>query len=203
MKIEDIKSLAVDIQNNIQDIEIILTDSFLNNYSFAILLNNYNKITDILSILKEQYSFKILTDIFAADYPNKTNRFEITYNLLSLTNNVRALIKICVNENEFVPSTVNIFNASNWYEREIWDMYGVKFSNHPDLRKILTDYGFEGHPLRKDFPLTGYVEVRYDLEKKKVVYEPVKLQQEFRNFDFISPWEGTDYVLPGDEKADK
>lgn len=140
-------------------------------------------------------------DLFATDYPAREKRFEVTYQLMSLENNLRFFIKTSVNNEESLPSICNIFQAAMWYEREAWDMYGVIFEGNPDLRRILTDYGFQGHPLRKDFPLTGYVEVRYDIEKKKVVYEPVKLVQEYRSFDFVSPWEGADYVLPGDEKA--
>lgn len=145
--------------------------------------------------------FKQLVDIFGVDYPERKNRFEINYNMLSLHKNIRACVKVCVDESTAIPSVVNLFPAAGWFERETWDMYGVRFTGNPDLRRILTDYGFEGHPLRKDFPLTGYVEVRYDQEKHRVVYEPVKLDQEFRTFYFMSPWEGTDYILPGDEKA--
>lgn len=134
--------------------------------------------------------FKVLVDICGVDYPERAQRFEVVYNLLSLAQNQRIRVKLRTDEDVPVPSVAGIFSAATWYEREIWDMYGVLFSNHPDLRRILTDYGFEGHPLRKDFPLTGYVEVRYDEEQKRVVYEPVKLAQEFRRFDFLSPWEG-------------
>ena len=144
--------------------------------------------------------FKQLIDLTAVDYPDEEKRFEIVYQLLSLKFNVRATVKLCV-ENSAVPSVVKIFGDANWLEREVFDMYGVKFKKHPDLRRILTDYGFEGHPQRKDFPLTGYVELRYDEEQQRVVYEPVKLHQEYRNFDYVSPWEGTEYILPGDEKA--
>jgi NADH-quinone oxidoreductase subunit C len=136
------------------------------------------------------------------DYPGREARFEVVYHLLSPGQNLRVRVKIAAAEDTQVPSVTNLFPSANWYEREAFDLYGILFSGHPDLRRILTDYGFSGHPLRKDFPLTGYVEVRYDDEKKRVVYEPVKLQQEFRNFDFLSPWEGTEYVLPGDEKAE-
>ena len=134
--------------------------------------------------------FKVLVDICGVDYPERAQRFEVVYNLLSLTQNHRIRVKLRTDEDTPVPSVAAIFSTATWYEREIWDLYGVLFSNHPDLRRILTDYGFEGHPLRKDFPLTGYVEVRYDEEQKRVVYEPVKLAQEFRRFDFLSPWEG-------------
>ena len=145
--------------------------------------------------------FKMLIDVFGVDFPARERRFEVVYNLLSLKINRRIRVKVEADEQTLVPSVSDVFSSAGWYEREVWDMYGVLFSDHPDLRRILTDYGFEGHPQRKDFPLTGYVELRYDVEQKKIVYEPVKLDQEFRNFDFVSPWEGTQYVLPGDEKA--
>lgn len=145
--------------------------------------------------------FEVLIDICGVDYPGRPERFEIVYHLLSPRRNQRVRIKVGTDEKTPVPSIVDVFPAANWFEREAYDMYGIMFSGHPDLRRILTDYGFEGYPMRKDFPLTGYVEVRYDDEQKRVVYEPVRLNQEFRNFDFESPWEGTDYVLPGDEKA--
>ena len=145
--------------------------------------------------------FKMFTDICGNDYPDRELRFEVVYNLLSLRYNSRILVKVSADEGTVIPSVTSIFSGAGWYEREVWDMYGIPFDGHPDLRRILTDYGFDGHPQRKDFPLTGYVEVRYDLEKKRVIYEPVSLPQEFRNFDFLSPWEKAEYVLPGDEKA--
>jgi len=145
--------------------------------------------------------FKCFTDIAGVDYPEREQRFDVVYHLLSLKFNRRVRVKIFTDERTPVPSAVKVFPGALWYEREIWDLYGVFFSENPDLRRILTDYGFDGHPMRKDFPLTGYVEVRYDPERQRVVYEPVKLTQEFRDFDFESPWEGTEYVLPGDEKA--
>ncbi|HCH57499.1 MAG TPA: NADH-quinone oxidoreductase subunit C [Rhodospirillaceae bacterium] len=146
--------------------------------------------------------FKILIDITAVDFPERGERFEIVYNLLSLSHNQRIRVTVSTDENTPVPSMVSLFSAAGWFEREVWDMFGVFFTDHPDLRRMLTDYGFEGHPLRKDFPLTGYVEVRYDEEQKRVVHQPVTLTQDFRNFDFMSPWEGAEYILPGDEKAD-
>ena len=146
-------------------------------------------------------SFEQLVDVCGVDYPERPQRFEIVYNMLSLSRNRRIRLKVATDEETPVPSVTAVFLSAGWFEREVWDLYGVFFENHPDLRRILTDYGFEGHPLRKDFPLTGFVEVRYDDELKRVVYEPVRLNQEFRNFDFLSPWEGTDYVLPGDEKS--
>ena len=141
-------------------------------------------------------NFSTLVDITVVDYPNRENRFELVYHYLSMYQNQRIRVKMEVNEDHIVPSIVDIFPASNWFEREIFDMFGILFSGHPDLRRILTDYGFKGHPLRKDFPTTGYVELRYDEEKKRVVYEPVELVQEYRQFDFMSPWEGAEYILP-------
>ncbi len=148
-------------------------------------------------------TFRCFIDICGADYPERPKRFEVVYHLLSLRHNARIRLKVVTDEGTPVPSVISVFPAANWFERETYDLYGILFSGHPDLRRLLTDYGFEGHPLRKDFPLTGFVEVRYDQDEARVVYEPVKLVQEFRNFDFLSPWEGTDYVLPGDEKTSK
>jgi NADH-quinone oxidoreductase subunit C len=145
--------------------------------------------------------FKVLVDLCGVDYPERPERFEVVYNLLSLKHNRRIRVKVATDETGPVPSVTSVYSAAGWYEREAWDLFGIFFSDHPDLRRILTDYGFEGHPLRKDFPLTGYVEVRYDEDRKRVVYEPVKLKQEFRSFDFLSPWEGMNQILPGDEKA--
>jgi NADH-quinone oxidoreductase subunit C len=145
--------------------------------------------------------FVSFIDICGADYPGRERRFDVVYHFLSPYLNHRIRLKVEADETTAVPSLVGVFPAANWFEREVYDLYGVLFSGHPDLRRILTDYGFEGHPLRKDFPMTGFVEVRYDEAQGRVVYQPVSLSQEFRNFDFLSPWEGTDYVLPGDEKA--
>ncbi|MGP2493095.1 NADH-quinone oxidoreductase subunit C [Mesorhizobium sp. PUT5] len=145
--------------------------------------------------------FVSIIDVCGADYPSREKRFDVVYHLLSPTRNLRIRVKVEADEETLVPSVTGVWPGADWFERETYDLYGVLFSGHPDLRRILTDYGFEGHPLRKDFPLTGFVEVRYDDEAKRVIYEPVELKQEFRNFDFLSPWEGTDYVLPGDEKA--
>ena len=147
--------------------------------------------------------FTVLVDLCGVDYPEHERRFEVVYNLLSLKHNRRIRVKVLTDETTPVPSVAGVFSAAGWFEREAWDLYGIFFSDHPDLRRILTDYGFEGHPMRKDFPLTGYVEVRYDQEQKRVVYEPVKLTQDFRSFDFLSPWEGMTPLLPGDEKATK
>ena len=146
---------------------------------------------------------EILIDIAGVDYPDRAQRFEVVYHLLSPRLNQRIRVKIAADEGTQVPSAIPVFPNADWYEREAYDMFGILFAGHPDLRRLLTDYGFQGHPLRKDFPLTGYVEVRYDDEKKRVVYEPVKLTQDFRTFDFESPWEGTTYNIPGDEKASK
>ncbi|MCT8990643.1 NADH-quinone oxidoreductase subunit C [Chelativorans sp. SCAU2101] len=172
-------------------------------YGELTLVVEPDDIVEVLSFLKTdvQCQFFAFIDISGADYPAREKRFEVVYHLLSPRQNQRIRVKISTDEDTPVPSVVDVFPGANWYEREVYDLYGVLFSGHPDLRRILTDYGFEGHPLRKDFPLTGFVEVRYDDEAKRVVYEPVNLRQEFRNFDFLSPWEGTDYVLPGDEKA--
>jgi NADH-quinone oxidoreductase subunit C len=145
--------------------------------------------------------FEVLIDICGVDYPERERRFDVVYHLLSVRRNLRLRIKLETDETAPVPSVVEIFPTANWFEREAYDMYGILFSGHPDLRRLLTDYGFQGFPLRKDFPLTGYVEMRYDDEQKRIIYEPVKLIQEFRSFDFESPWEGTSYILPGDEKA--
>ena len=155
---------------------------------------------EILSYLKEQ-QFNLLTDLSAVDYPENNKRFEMIYNLLNIYDNKRIILKFSVEDNKPVESVADLFSAAVWYEREIWDMFGIHFNNSPDLRRILTDYDFEGHPLRKDFPLTGFKEVRYDEAQQKVIYEPVTLTQDFRNFDFMSPWEGAKYILPGDEKA--
>ncbi len=146
-------------------------------------------------------AFVNLTDVCGVDWPEREKRFDVVYHFLSPRQNVRIRVKVATDESSPVPSITPVFPGADWFEREAYDFYGILFTGHPDLRRILTDYGFEGHPLRKDFPLTGYVEVRYDDEQKRVVYEPVRLAQEFRDFDFLSPWEGTDYVLPGDEKA--
>ncbi|HXQ50456.1 MAG TPA: NADH-quinone oxidoreductase subunit C [Stellaceae bacterium] len=160
-------------------------------------------ITRVLAFLRDDAKclFSVLVDICGVDHPDRAKRFDVVYNLLSLKLNHRIRLKVATDENQPVPSCVGVFSAAGWFEREAWDLYGIYFADHPDLRRILTDYGFEGHPLRKDFPLTGYVELRYDEGQKRVVYEPVRLKQEFRSFDFLSPWEGMSHVLPGDEKA--
>jgi NADH-quinone oxidoreductase subunit C len=172
-------------------------------YGELTLLVPGEEIGRVLTFLRDdpRCLFVSLIDLCGADYPGRERRFDVVYHLLSYRHNRRIRIKLEADEVTPVPSVIDVYPTANWFEREAYDLYGVLFSGHPDLRRILTDYGFEGHPLRKDFPLSGFVEVRYDEEQKRVVYEPIKLQQEFRSFDFLSPWEGTDYVLPGDEKA--
>ncbi|MFV0295514.1 MAG: NADH-quinone oxidoreductase subunit C [Hyphomicrobiaceae bacterium] len=163
-----------------------------------------DRIVDVLTKLRDapELRFEVLIDVTAVDWPGREHRFDVVYHLLSVRTNQRIRVKLETNETAPVPSVIEVFPTANWLERETYDMYGVLFSGHPDLRRILTDYGFEGHPLRKDFPVTGFKEVRYDYDTKRVVYEPVNLAQEFRQFDFESPWEGVDYILPGDEKAE-
>ena len=168
------------------------------------LVAERDSIVPVLTALRDRFGFQQLLDICGVDFPDREERFEVVYHLLSLTRNARVRVKVTTDERQPVPSVVSVFPCADWFEREAFDMYGMLFSGHPDLRRLLTDYGFQGYPLRKDFPMTGYVEVRYDEAQKRVVYEPVKLTPEFRNFDFQSPWEGAEYpapVLPGDEKA--
>ena len=181
--------------------EAVAFDASLDELSVAATASGVAK---LLTFLRDDAAcqFAVLIDITAVDWPERPARFDVVYNLLSLTHNQRIRVKIATGESDPVPSVITVYSAAGWYEREVWDMYGILFSGHPDLRRILTDYGFEGHPLRKDFPLTGFVEVRYDDIEKRVVYDPVQLTQEFRRFDFMSPWEGAQYILPGDEKAD-
>ncbi|MBI1172065.1 NADH-quinone oxidoreductase subunit C [bacterium] len=157
---------------------------------------------DLLRFLKTDPAIRMTTlvDITAVDHPDRPDRFDVVYHLLSMYSNGRIRVKTQVSETGMVPSLISVYPAANWFEREVFDLFGILFSGHPDLRRILTDYGFRGHPLRKDFPTTGYTEVRYDEVQKRVVYEPVKLVQEYRQFDFMSPWEGAHYILPGDEK---
>jgi NADH-quinone oxidoreductase subunit C len=165
---------------------------------------NRDDVLKVIKFLRDDVNCQFLTllDVCGVDYPEDDERFEIVYHMLSMTHNNRIRIKLRTDEDTPVASVTSLFSSANWWEREIWDLFGVAFIDHPDLRRILTDYGFEGHPLRKDFPLTGYVEVRYDDAQKRIVYEPVKLTQEFRSFDFLSPWEGVQRMLPGDEKAE-
>ena len=161
------------------------------------------QIIRVLTYLRDDVNcqFRQLMDVCGADYPSRAERFDVVYNLLSLTHNRRIRLKVRTEERTPVPTATGVFSSAGWWEREAWDLFGILFRDHPDLRRILSDYGFEGHPLRKDFPLTGYVEVRWDDEQKRIVYEPVKLPQDFRNFDFLSPWEGLQESLPGDEKG--
>lgn len=170
-------------------------------YNITIICEKIHFI-EILKRLKEN-KFNILTDLSAIDFPEREQRFELVYNLLNIFDNKRIIIKFSIKDGEKVESISSIFKAATWYEREVWDMFGIHFNNCPDMRRILTDYGFEGHPLRKDFPLTGFKEVHYSEEQKQVVYAPVELPQDYRSFDFLSPWEGPNYVLPGDEKCEK
>jgi NADH-quinone oxidoreductase subunit C len=164
-----------------------------------------SKIVGVIRFLRDNPAcqFVSFVDICGVDWPGRPKRFDVVYHLLSPRLNQRVRVKVKTDEVTPVPSICEVFAGANWFEREAYDLYGILFSGHPELRRLLTDYGFDGYPMRKDFPLTGFVEVRYDDEQKRVVYEPVKLNQEFRNFDFLSPWEGTDYVLPGDEKTGK
>jgi NADH-quinone oxidoreductase subunit C len=158
-------------------------------------------VADVIRTLRDDFEYQQLMEIAGVDYPDRAERFEVVYHLLSVTQNHRLRIRVSTDEEQPVPTVTGIFPVAGWLEREIFDMYGVIFAGNPDLRRILTDYGFRGHPQRKDFPLTGYVELRYSEEEKRVVYEPVSLSQDFRTFDFLSPWEGAEYVIPGDEKA--
>lgn len=199
---EALKDLAEYIEEKLE--RLVTGHVFLKDE--LIILAKAEGIEDVLQFLRDdrECACQILMDICGADYPDREQRFEVVYNLLSLKQNHRIRVKIKTDEATLVPSVTGIFSSAGWFEREVWDMYGVLFKGNPDLRRILTDYGFEGHPQRKDFPLTGYVELRYDEELKRVVYEPVKLTQDFRSFDYISPWEGmTDVQLPGDEKGTK
>ena len=188
--------IADSISGAVTDTEIALGE--------LIVTVKRESIVEVLKFLRDDANcqFRQLMDLCGVDHPEREQRFCVVYNLLSLIHNNRIRVKTWTDENTPVDSVTGIFSVAGWWERETWDLYGIYFANHPDLRRILTDYGFEGHPLRKDFPLTGYVELRYDDEQKRVVYEPVKLTQEFRTFDFLSPWEGVQRVLPGDEKAE-
>jgi len=180
-----------------------IISSEINFGQLFINIESYNLISSILFLkTNEKCRFRQLIDITAVDYPEKEKRFKVVYLLLSHENNLRILINMNIDEKTLVPSITKIFPSANWMEREVFDMYGISFKDHPDLRRILTDYGFEGYPLRKDFPLTGHTEVRYSEEKKKVIYEPVKLDQQYRDFDFESPWEGTKYIKQETKKND-
>ena len=191
---------AIDLVKN--SIQIFDCKVLVSNNELSVESSKSNFIKIIL-FLKDHpnTSFDVLVDICAVDYPDRKNRFEIVYQLLSISLNLRMKLKLKIKEDEPVESLSNIYPCANWYEREIWDLFGISFENHPDLRRILTDYDFEGFPLRKDFPLTGFVQVKYDDETQQVVNEPVKLDQEYRDFDNLSPWEGMTKILPGDEKS--
>ena len=197
--IESLNDLASTISDSLEGIDYEAKVA----YGELTLNTDIGSLIDLLTALRDdvQLKFVSIIDITAVDYPGRDKRFDVVYHLMSPTLNQRLRVKVRTDEDTAVPSATGVYPGANWFERETYDMYGVLFSGHPDLRRLLTDYGFEGHPLRKDFPLSGFVQVRYDDEQKRVVYEPLKLRQEFRDFDFLSPWEGTDYVLPGDEKA--
>jgi NADH-quinone oxidoreductase subunit C len=182
--------IATGLADTVRDIRIAFDELTIATEGAGIL--------PVLTFLRDDPAceFKVLIDICGVDYPNRPRRFDVVYHLLSVAKNLRVRVKLEADETHPIPSAVSVFPAANWFEREAFDMYGILFADHPDLRRLLTDYGFSGYPLRKDFPLTGYVEVRYDDEQKRVVYEPVKLVQEFRDFDFLSPWEGAPYI-PG------
>ena len=186
--LQEIESVAESIRDGIG--AIVKDLSIVGDQLVAIV--EKEDITKLLVFLRDDVNcqFKQLMDICGVDYPERPQRFEVVYNLLSLVHNNRVTVKVMLDDNSSIPSVSKVFSSADWWEREIWDLFGIFFSGHPDLRRILTDYGFDGHPLRKDFPLTGYVEVRYDDAQKRVVYEPVKLTQEYRDFDFLSPWEG-------------
>jgi len=198
MSLEKLQALAETAQ---ADFKEAIVESVI-AFGELTLTVDRERIVEIMAKLKQEpYRFHQLIDVCGADYPKRALRFDVVYHLLSLTQNIRLRVKVQTDEVLPVPSIRSVYPNADWYEREAFDMYGMLFSNHPDLRRLLTDYGFQGHPLRKDFPMTGHVEVRYDEEQKRVIYEPVKLTQEYRKFDFLSPWEGAQYVLPGDEKA--
>ena len=201
MAMTDLAALGANIQAKLAGAVMATSMS----YGELTLQADAARIIDVLKFLHDDADCRFVSfiDICGADYPEREKRFDVVYHLLSPYKNTRIRVKVQVDEAGEVPSAVELFPAADWFEREVYDLYGVVFSGHPDLRRILTDYGFSGHPLRKDFPVTGYVEVRYDDEKKRVVYEPVKLVQEMRQFDYLSPWEGAEYILPGDEKAKK
>ena len=193
---EALNDLEDFLQSKFSD-EITSTDISYDQLTVNTNVSSLEQITSFLK-LNSVCQFRTLIDITAVDYPEEEYRFQLIYHYLSMHQNIRIRIKIPVKEEEIVPSITNVFAAANWFEREVFDMYGILFGSHPDMRRLLTDYGFKGHPLRKDFPTTGYLEVRYDQEKKKVIYEPVKLNQEYRRFDFVSPWEGIETSIPVD-----
>lgn len=199
--------MTLNIRDLAESLKAYLKQDFLNHsihvgeLSITVPSESVVKVLTFLRDAKD-LKFRQLMDVTAVDFPERTPRFNVVYHLLSLKYNMRIRIKCPLEETSSIPSVAKVFSSANWFEREVWDMFGIKFREHPDLRRILTDYNFEGHPLRKDFPLTGYVEVRYDPEQKKVVYEPVKLTQAYRSFDFLSPWEGVNRHILADEKVD-
>ena len=200
MSVEDLQKLSVKIQESLGD-SVVYCEIVKGELAVAV---RRAQIVKVLTWLRDdkECRFQQLVDICGVDYPARAERFEVVYHLLSLRFNRRVRVRLTAAEDQLVPTATGVYSSAGWFEREVWDMYGVMFDGHPDLRRILTDYGFDGHPQRKDFPLTGYVELRYDDELKRVVYEPVKLTQDFRTFDYLSPWEGmTDVQMPGDQKA--
>ena len=196
---------------NLEDLEKFINSELTSKINNSFIKHNniylnidHEELIDVISFLKtnNETKFRQLIEITAVDYPDKENRFKMVYLLLSHEHNKRIIIDYTIKETDIIQSLTSIFPSANWMEREVFDMYGIKFNDHPDLRRILTDYGFSGHPLRKDFPITGHTEVRYSEEKKKVIYEPVKLEQNYRNFDYTSPWEGTEYIKEVQKKND-
>jgi NADH-quinone oxidoreductase subunit C len=196
-RIKPIEGLAEAITAALGDAVIEIVDA---HFELTVMVVR-ERLAEALEALRDQFAYQQLMEIAGADYPERAERFDVNYHLLSVTKNHRLRVKTMTDEDHPVPTVTHLWPVAGWLEREVFDMYGVIFAGNGDLRRILTDYGFRGHPFRKDFPLTGYVELRYSEEAKRVVYEPVKLAQDFRSFDFMSPWEGADYILPGDEKA--
>lgn len=196
-RINPIEGLADAIRTALGDAVLAIKDA---HFELSVGVER-EKLADAMQILRDQFAYQQLMEIAGVDYPERGERFEVCYHLLSVTKNHRLRVKVRTDEDHPVPTVTHLWPVAGWLEREVFDMYGVLFEGNTDLRRILTDYGFRGHPQRKDFPLTGYVELRYSEEAKRVVYEPVKLAQDFRTFDFMSPWEGAEYILPGDEKA--
>lgn len=195
---DDLQALGEEARTSLPG---VVTDVHL-SYGELTLEAPAQRVREVLLWLRDRAEFQQLMDLCGADYPERPLRFDVVYHLLSLSRNLRVRVKVRTDEDTPVPSVIPVYPCADWFEREAFDLYGVVFADHPDLRRLLTDYGFQGHPLRKDFPLTGYTEVRWDDELKRVVYEPVQLTQEFRTWDFLSPWEGADYPLPGDEKGE-
>ncbi|MDW4548187.1 NADH-quinone oxidoreductase subunit C [Defluviimonas sp. D31] len=195
---EDLQELSLHIELKRPD-EVVATEIAFGELNVTVTAAGLVSFIEFLRA-DRNCRFSTLVDITAVDYPERAQRFDVVYHFLSMYQNTRIRVRAQVREDEMVPSIIGIHPSANWFEREVYDMFGIIFTGHPDMRRILTDYGFRGHPLRKDFPTTGYTEVRYDEALKRVVYEPVKLTQDYRQFDFMSPWEGAEYILPGDEK---